>query len=248
MPPALERVSRRLSEEVGGLAFSSPASVVYNTLDYAWAPHRAYLERYGRPGKRVVFLGMNPGPFGMAQTGVPFGEVSAVRDWLGIDAAVRKPAVEHPKRPITGFSCPRSEVSGRRLWALFAKRFGTAETFFRDHFVANYCPLAFMAEGGGNVTPDKLRREEADLLFAACDRALAETVRILKPAWVVGVGKFAERRALAVREKHFTPDGEAPVFGVASILHPSPASPLANRGWEAAVERTLVSLGVWKPE
>ena len=36
--------------------------------------------------KRVVFLGMNPGPFGMAQVGVPFGEVAAVRDWLRIDA------------------------------------------------------------------------------------------------------------------------------------------------------------------
>lgn len=243
---SLEEASLRLSAEVGALPFSPPVACVYNTIDYAWAPHGLYLRRYGKPPKRVVFLGMNPGPFGMAQTGVPFGEVAAVRDWLGIEAVVKKPANEHPKRPVTGFSCPRSEVSGRRLWAFFAKRFGTAEIFFRDHFVANYCPLVFMAEGGGNVTPDKIRREEAVPLYEACDRALAETVRILKPAWVVGVGKFAERRALAVREKYFQAGGGEPVFGVASILHPSPASPLANRGWEAAVEKSLVGLGVWK--
>jgi len=189
---------------------------------------------------------MNPGPFGMAQTGVPFGEVAAVRDWLGIEGEVGKPAAEHPKRPVTGFSCPRSEVSGRRLWGFFANRFGSADAFFRDHFVANYCPLAFMAEGGGNITPDKLGRGETEALYEACDRALAETVRILTPAWVIGVGKFAEKRALAVREKYFPADGGKSAFEVASILHPSPASPLANRGWETAVERTLVELGVWQ--
>ena len=81
---------------------------------------------------------MNPGPFGMVQTGVPLGEIAAVRDWMGIEATVEKPATENPKRPIEGFACTRSEVSGRRLWGLFAERFGTAEAFFTDHFVANY--------------------------------------------------------------------------------------------------------------
>ena len=38
------------------------------------------------PGrKEAVFLGMNPGLWGMAQTGVPFGTVSLVRDWMGIE-------------------------------------------------------------------------------------------------------------------------------------------------------------------
>jgi len=42
---------------------------------------------------------MNPGPWGMAQTGVPFGEINAVKDWLGINAEVDKPQKQHPKRP-----------------------------------------------------------------------------------------------------------------------------------------------------
>ena len=118
--------TQRLAGELRDLEFSPPVAYVYRTLDYTWEAHRVYLERYGVGNKRVVFLGMNPGPFGMAQTGVPFGEVAAVRDWMGIETAIGKPVPEHPKRPIEGFRCLRSEVSGRRLWGLFAERFENA--------------------------------------------------------------------------------------------------------------------------
>jgi single-strand selective monofunctional uracil DNA glycosylase len=106
--------TRRLSCELSGLSFSAPVSHTYHTLEYAWQPHQAYLDRYGSSPKRALFLGMNPGPFGMAQTGVPFGEIAAVRDWMKIEAPVEKPAREHPKRPIEGFSCParRSAAAG----------------------------------------------------------------------------------------------------------------------------------------
>ena len=242
----MKTIAERLSRELDELAFRPPVAYTYNTLAYARLPHFTYLERYGRPPKRIVFLGMNPGPFGMAQTGVPFGEVAAAKGWLGIETEVSRPAKEHPKRPIQGFACPRSEVSGRRLWGLFARRFGTAEAFFRDHFVANYCPLVFMAESGGNITPDKLPRDEAEPLFAACDRALADTIRLLEPEWVLGVGKFAEKRILFVRERFFSGGGKGPAFSCASILHPSPASPKANMGWEEEAEKTLRSLGIWR--
>ncbi|NTV11126.1 MAG: single-stranded DNA-binding protein, partial [Zoogloea sp.] len=180
--------------------------------------------------------GMNPGPFGMVQTGVPFGEIAAVRDWMGIAAEVRKPAEENPRRPIEGFACERSEVSGRRLWGLFAERFGTAETFFAEHFVANYCPLAFF-DGARNLTPDKLPAGEQMPLLAACDAHLREVVETLTPEWVIGVGAWAEGRArLAL--------AGLPV-NIGRVLHPSPASPVANRGWAAAATRQLVELGVW---
>jgi len=129
--------ARELSAQVERLKFQPPVTYVYNPLDYAWAAHEEYLRRFGNNRKRIVFLGMNPGPFGMAQVGVPFGEVAAVRDWMGINIPVGKPKHEHPKRPVEGFDCPRSEVSGRRLWGLFAERFGTADKFFAEHFVAN---------------------------------------------------------------------------------------------------------------
>jgi single-strand selective monofunctional uracil DNA glycosylase len=179
---------------------------------------------------------MNPGPFGMAQTGVPFGEITLVREWIGIEEPVERPANEHPKRPVLGFDCPRSEVSGRRLWTWARDRFGTPEAFLGRFFVWNYCPLVFMEETGRNRTPDKLPAAERDPLFAACDRALVRMTDLLEPRVVLGIGKFAERRARAAL------DGRAVAVG--SILHPSPASPLANRGWANRAEAQLAALGI----
>jgi single-strand selective monofunctional uracil DNA glycosylase len=229
--------ARRLGEKVGDLRFRKPVTHVYNPLDYAWACHEAYLRKFATDKKRVVFLGMNPGPFGMVQTGVPFGEIAAVRDWLKIRTEVCRPPVEHPKRPIRGFDCERSEVSGRRLWGLFANRFKTPEQFFAEHVVMNYCPLAFVEESGANRTPDKLAPDEREFLFAACDEHLRTVISLLQPEWLIGVGDFALKRAQAVVE------GGLPKVG--RILHPSPASPAANRDWTNEATRQLEQLGVW---
>lgn len=229
--------ARELSDDVGRLTFSEPTAVVYNPLDYAWDAHRQYLELHGGSAKKVVFLGMNPGPFGMAQCGVPFGEVSLVRDWVGVFSLVAKPANEHPKRPIDGFDCPKSEVSGRRLWGLMQERFGTAEAFFADHFVANYCPLVFMEASGKNRTPDKLPAAEVEALYSVCDTHLRKLVATLEAEWVVGVGAFAETRAKEALA------GMDVKFG--RILHPSPASPVANRGWAPQATKQMQALGLW---
>ncbi|MFP4166731.1 MAG: uracil-DNA glycosylase family protein [Opitutales bacterium] len=233
----LTRAAQTLAREVNALRFAPPTSHVYNPLDYAWAAHHEYLKRHGGKPKKVVFLGMNPGPYGMAQTGVPFGEIAAVRDWIGVFAEIGKPQKEHPKRPVEGFACARSEVSGRRLWGLFNQRFGTAEAFFEDHFVANYCPLVFMEEGGRNRTPDKLPSAERDALYALCDAHLRAVVEALQPEWVIGVGAFAESRARAALT------GRA--VSIARVLHPSPASPAANKGWAEQASAGMEALGIW---
>jgi single-strand selective monofunctional uracil DNA glycosylase len=230
--------AQALSAQAGRLRFAGPVTHIYNPLAYAWRAHEDYLRRYGPGRKRVVFLGMNPGPFGMTQTGVPFGEVAAVRDWLHIHTPVSPPANAHPKRPVQGFDCPRSEVSGRRLWGLFAERFGTPEAFFAGHFVLNYCPLVFCEAGGKNRTPDKLPPEEQVRLFAVCDEHLRRVVEILAPEWLIGVGGFA-----AARGEGLAAGGKVKL---GRILHPSPASPAANRGWGPAVTRQLLELGVWR--
>ena len=163
----------------------------------------------------------------MAQTGVPFGEVNVVRDWLKIRGTVHKPASEHPKRPVQGFDCPRSEVSGRRLWGWIQSRYGTPEAFFSECFVANYCPLIFMEESARNRVPEKLPVSERRPLLERCDQALREIVDELRPEWVVGVGAWSRKRAQKAL------GSEARVH---QILHPSPASPLANQGWGAQVD------------
>jgi single-strand selective monofunctional uracil DNA glycosylase len=231
--------AREFSAQVDRLKFKLPVANVYNPLHYAWAGHETYLRKFGGGTKRVVFLGMNPGPFGMVQTGVPFGEVAAVRDWLGICEHIGQPAREHPKRPVVGFDCPRSEVSGRRLWKLFAERFGSPQTFFAEHFVANYCPLAFLTESGANLTPDKLSKTERATLYEICDAHLRRVLEILEPEWLVGIGAFAKARAEAA--------AAGTTIQVGPILHPSPASPKANRNdWTKTATMELIQLGVWK--
>lgn len=232
----LVQTARGLGREVSKLEFASPVTHVYNPLDYAWKPHRLYLERYGTAPKRAVLVGMNPGPWGMAQTGVPFGEVSLVRDWLGIEAEVGRPDDEHPKRPVEGFACPRSEVSGQRLWGWARDRFGTPEAFFERFFIANYCPLSFMEESGRNRTPDKLPAAELAPLLEICDRALRRTIEVLRPELVIGIGKWSEASALRALS--------GVDVRIGRVLHPSPASPLANRGWAERAERDLAALGV----
>ena len=244
---SLISAARRLRDAVDRLTFALPVTHVYNPLRYAWRAHELYLRRFVGSPKRIVFLGMNPGPFGMAQTGIPFGQVAAVRDWLGIETAIERPPIEHPKRPVTGFSCHRSEISGERLWGLFAKRFGTPSKFFRDHLVVNYCPLAFIEESGRNRTPDKLPPLERAALFVACDEHLRAVVRILRPDWLIGVGDFAMKRAsdaLTAPRRDQPKSPSRPRIG--QILHPSPACPASNKDWAGTVTAQLHRLGVWK--
>ena len=234
----LSRIAIELSDAVDSLDFGPPVTHVYNPLAYAREPHVEYLERYGsRTPRPVILVGMNPGPWGMAQTGVPFGEVSYVRDWLGIDGNVGKPEHEHPRRSIEGFACQRSEVSGSRLWGWAKERFETPEAFFERFFVWNYCPLVFMEESGRNYTPNRLVADERRRLFAVCDEALAKVVGYFAPDCVVGVGAFAEERTRAAL-------GDDVVCEVGRILHPSPASPKANSGWAEVMESELRELGI----
>ncbi len=236
----LQKIYDSLSRKLSRLEFGPPVAYVYNPLEYARAAHAQYLMRYGERKGRVLFLGMNPGPFGMAQTGIPFGEVAAVRDWMKIDASISRPEKEHPKRPVEGLACKRSEVSGQRLWGFFSGRFGTPERFFEQAFVANYCPLAFVEESGANRTPDKLPASEREPLMSACDKALAEVIAALEPRLVIGVGDFARKRAESV----ISANSKIVGVPVGQVLHPSPASPAANRGWAESCLAQLNALGL----
>lgn len=230
------QIIERLNRDLETLRFAPPVTHVYNPLDYAREAYLQYAERYGRSRRPVLLLGMNPGPWGMAQTGVPFGDATVVTEWLGIQAPIGRPAAMHPKRPVEGVACRRGEVSGRRLWGWARDVFGTPQRFFATFFVANYCPLVFMEASGRNRTPDKLPAGERRPLEAACDRALSDLVKMMKPDHVIGVGAFAAAsagRALA----HTT-------VSVGQITHPSPANPRANRDWAARVAAELSQLGL----
>lgn len=232
-------IQKALSRKLARLSFAPPVTHVYDPLSYAEVPARLYAERFGVGSREVLLVGMNPGPFGMAQTGVPFGDPASVRDFLGIEGPVGAPSPMHPKRPVLGFSCARSEVSGTRVWGWVRDRFGSAEAFFQRFYITNYCPLVFMEASGKNRTPDMLPKAEREALFAACDEALALTIDALSPRFVVGIGNFAAARA------RFATHDRGLLTG--AILHPSPANPLANRSWAPTIERQLAELGVTIP-
>lgn len=232
----LTKITDRLIKDLENFVFAPPVTHVYNPLVYARRPYDQYVKNYGRSPMEVVLVGMNPGPWGMAQTGIPFGEVSVVKQWMGIDAPVGKPVREHPKRPITGLDCTRSEVSGRRLWGWAQETFDTPEAFFTRFFVINYCPLLFIEAGGRNRTPDKLPVAERTPLLAACDRALRDTLDFLSPRFAIGVGAFAARRVKAVAGGMDITTGQ--------ITHPSPANPRANRGWATFIKEEFRQMGV----
>lgn len=236
--PSILSAEHRISQALNTLEFAEPVTHVYNPLDYAHRSHAKYVTRFAHEGVEALFLGMNPGPFGMAQTGVPFGEIEHVRDWMGINEAVEQPKHVHPKRPIEGFACQRSEVSGQRVWSWAKAHYPQADDFFKRFYVHNYCPLVFMADTGRNITPDKLQKEERNAVYAHCDELLTSLIAILKPQRVIGVGGFAEAAA-----KRVVGDG----LPVHRILHPSPASPAANRDWRGTIEKELQAIGVSLP-
>ena len=238
--------SRALCTAVDALSFGAPAAYTYNPLAYAHEAHELFLARYGdgRAPGRVLLVGMNPGPFGMGQTGVPFGDIVAAKEWMGLYAKVEQPPTWHPKRPILGYESTRREGSGKRLWGWAEERWGSADAFFDDFFVHNYCPLWFTEGSGRNLIPEKLKKAERVPLLAACDQALRDVVTAVNPRAIVGVGKFAEKRAHAVFSDSASSVGDVPIH---CILHPSPANPRANKNWIGEVEPVLRGLGVRIP-
>ena len=216
----------------------SPVAHALNPLAYARAPNGEYIRRYCGLGSHTILLGMNPGPWGMGQTGVPFGDVTQVRELLGIHALpVDQPPNQHPNRPIHGLDCPRGEVSGTRLWGALAGIFGSADEIHQQLFIVNHCPLLLYNADGQNITPDKLRGPVADELMAACDEHLLSIADALQTSRVIGIGRYAEKRATVLFQ--------GTDIAVDSIPHPSPANPLANRKkgseWRAIVRQKLLS-------
>ncbi len=236
--------AQRLSKAVDGLSFQEPVAWTYNPLAYAWDGHRQYCELLGQQPlpRRVLMVGMNPGPWGMGQTGVPFGDVDMVRA-MGIETAtIEQPADVRDDRPIYGFECPRNEVSGSRLYGGLQDLFGTLPDAYEHLYIANYAPLLFFDEDGGNLTPPRLRKADREALFEVCDEHLVALIEHFEPETVVGIGRFAERRAKACMKQT---DHAAEVT---YLLHPSPASPMANKDggayWQAQLRETMEDAGL----
>ncbi|XP_073999923.1 single-strand selective monofunctional uracil DNA glycosylase-like isoform X2 [Rhodnius prolixus] len=169
---------------------------------------------------------MNPGPWGMMQNGVPFGETNSVRDFLDLFGTVHKPDREHPSKPVLGFSCSRSEISGRRFWELArVLGAGSPHQFFKHAFVHNYFPLCLLSSNGKNITPSELKANVKKEIERACDECLVEVLLLLEIEVVVAIGRFVEKRVQKLCSRANLP------IQVVFISHPSPRNPSSNRDW-----------------
>ena len=211
-----EDLARRMESE-------GVADCVYNPLMYAWEIHEEFIRLSGGHGAKTILMGMNPGPHGMGQMGIPFAATSVVRELLGISGIdVGKPALTHPKRPVNGLNHSKEEVSGTRLWGLLQGTYGGASQIFQNVFIVNHCPLMiFEGHRGTNITPNNVSGLVVRELLERCDQHLREVVIALGAEEVIGIGKYAEKRANLALAAMGT--------RVKTCWHPSPASPLANR-------------------
>ena len=206
---------------------------IYNPLDYAWNPHKEWIQRFAGNGAKTLLVGMNP-RHGMGNTGVPFGCPEQVREFLSITGLkVNQPPRIHPKRTVYGLECPKPEVSGRRIWSSLAEHFGTPEEVSREIYIVNHCPLWMFNEAGQNITPDKLTGKAAGELKTICDQHLRTVVSVMGINRVIGVGRYAQKQAAALFDE----------IEVDWVPHPSPASPFANRNggadWRAEFKEKL---------
>ncbi|XP_076165571.1 single-strand-selective monofunctional uracil-DNA glycosylase [Ptiloglossa arizonensis] len=230
-------LEHNLAIELGKITFRLPVEYVYSPLEYAFDIHAMYVKKYCTTTKKILFLGMNPGPWGMSQTGIPFGEINMVRDWLKICGPVGKPIKEQPNRKVTGFQCTRSEISGKRLWGFFQELCGNPEKFFEHAYLHNYCPIALMDKKGRNITPAEIKGPELQRLHFSCDKALADAIRLLKVEIVIGIGGYAEKRALLVVQSSNLH------VKVLCLPHPSPRA-VNNKNWSEKAKQKLSEFGL----
>ncbi len=207
---------------------------IYNPLVYANEMFFEYIREYVAFPTKYLFLGMNPGPFGMTQTGIPFGEINIVLEYLKLNKPIDSPTIEHPNRKIEGLNINRSEISGKRLWGYIKQKYPNPYEMRNNIYIANYCPLVFLSsqKTAKNITPNKLKKETRLKIDNICDQYLFETIDLLECEKLIGIGKYAMGKLKNDK------------IPFSSILHPSPASPLANKGWAEQAEKQLLDFGV----
>ncbi|KAF7991960.1 hypothetical protein HCN44_010761 [Aphidius gifuensis] len=217
IPNNLLNIELNLSINLDKLNYNNPIDYIYCPIIYAKTVHFNYLNKYCRDKKNIMILGMNPGPWGMSQTGVPFGEINIVIDWLKINGHIDKPKRQHEQRQVDGFSCKRSEISGRKFWSLFKKLSNNPDTFFRHCFLRNFFkPTIIIIIIAG---PEQKKLQEF------CDQALIEVIKILDVKVIIGVGRFSEQRAKKVVK---TAKLSTKVLW---MIHPSPRATI-GKNWQ----------------
>jgi single-strand selective monofunctional uracil DNA glycosylase len=207
--------------------------------------HHRFRRCYPVGPRPLLVFGLNPGPYGMAQTGVPFTDLKRLefhlprlwRELLAAREPVALPGLAPPSlRP---FLTRTFESSSVRVYKFLERAFGSAEQAFRRVAFVNPCPLLFIDRATGeNRTPADLPRAAPRLMreFDALRRTtVLEAVSELEARGAVLLGKDVARAAAPALR------AALPADSVLEWEHPARAVPetwarglhesLAARGW-----------------
>eukprot|EP01023_Acetabularia_acetabulum_P031317 TRINITY_DN29446_c0_g1_i1.p1 TRINITY_DN29446_c0_g1~~TRINITY_DN29446_c0_g1_i1.p1 ORF type:complete len:252 (+),score=22.23 TRINITY_DN29446_c0_g1_i1:130-885(+) len=237
------RVTKAFNENIQKVVVQDEKiNTIYNPLEYAWEPYENYLRKYCGDYKKTIFVGMNPGYFGMVQTGIPFGDLNMVCNFLHLQK-FQVPVKQHNIRKIVGYEIKRSEVSGQRFWGLIQTKFGHPDKFFNEdsNFVVNLCPLAFLSETGKNVTPEEISIQEKDKIIVVCMAYFKQIVKFLQIQNIVCIGNFVCKEV----KKSLTQDG---YYNIVYMQHPSPRVQPQELQWRDVVTKQLEDAGVWQKQ
>ncbi|KAI8124664.1 hypothetical protein FF38_10666 [Lucilia cuprina] len=194
------KLETQLNEKLRNITTPLEISYIYNPVEYAADLHQAYLKKYLKGGKKVLFIGLNPGPNGMGQTGIPFGNITTVRDKMGLNGTVNQPPNIHPKRPVNGLATTIEEPSGKRLWTKFQELSdGSLDIFFEQCFVYNFCPLLFYNSKGDYISPQKLKAPYNRQISNACLHTIEQILELIQPEVIVAIGRYAYDNLKAVK-------------------------------------------------
>uniref|UniRef100_A0A1A9WNN6 Uracil-DNA glycosylase-like domain-containing protein n=1 Tax=Glossina brevipalpis TaxID=37001 RepID=A0A1A9WNN6_9MUSC len=207
----------------------APIQYIYNPVEYAKDVHCEYLKKYLNGCKKVLFVGMNPGANGMGQTGVPFGNITSVRDMMQLSGLVDQPDEIHPKRPVNGLQHTTEEPSGKRLWPLLEKLAdGSLDNFFKQCFVYNFCPLIYYDKHGKNITPNELKGAYRQEILNVCLETLESLIRLLDCEIVVAIGDYVFQ---CLKKSEYCQSKR-----IMKLAHPSPRA-VGNQNWPEKAEK-----------
>jgi len=182
------------------------AVAAIDPTSYAFGNYTRFMQLAASGPRLALFVGMNPGPHGMAQTGIPFGDVDTARVLLGgadtIDPLPGLRAASGAAWDCKGLAYHRGEQSGMRLWSALSQLCGSPQAALERCCIVNYCPLYMVGPELENITPSDLprRHDITRALEAACDEHLRQLVLGLEVKTVLSFGSYAHasaRRALS---------------------------------------------------
>ena len=210
---AIIELYKSLNIELDELKFFPPCFYVYNPLSYCFESFKIYFEYLNTEEEINLFFGINPGPFGMAQTGIPFGDKETVKNYLKIEPKIDidKIPKQHPKKQILGLEVKRVEKSGRIFWGVIKEFYPEKYDFFKSNFVLNFCPLCFLDEQGRNITPKVLRKEDQIALYKILEIFMLKLFKLIKIKKLIAIGDetFSYLNALNTKLK------------IQTIIHPA---------------------------